>query len=66
MPAAKQILLDIGEGLSLMIGLPTIATWKNNSRPKNAKPGTFGFNTQTNNLEFFDGKDWYGGLMGKA
>lgn len=66
MPASKQILLDIGEGLSLMIGLPSIATWDNKTRPKNAKNGTFGFNTQTNSLEYFDGKSWYGGLMNKA
>lgn len=66
MPASQQLLLDIGEGLSLMIGLPTVASWKSDNRPKKAKPGTFGFNTQTNNLEYFDGSYWYEGLMGKA
>ena len=49
MAVSQQLLIDIGEGLSLMIGLPTIASWKNKNRPKRAKPGTIGFNAQTNN-----------------
>lgn len=66
MPRSQQLIVDIGEGLSLMIGLPTIASWKNKDRPKKAKPGTFGFNVQTNNLEYYDGSAWYGGSMDKA
>ncbi len=54
----QPILIDIGQGLSMMVGFPTIATWKSKERPKNAKRGTFGFNTQTQNLEYYDGKDW--------
>ncbi len=53
------VLIDIGQGLSLMTGLPAIATWDTSKRPKKAKPGTFGFNTETNTLEYFDGSDWF-------
>jgi hypothetical protein len=66
MPSNQQLMIDIGEGLSLMLGLPTIATWNSQNRPKKAKAGTFGFNSQTNNLEYYDGSNWYGGSMDKA
>lgn len=46
-----------------MIGLPTISQWKNSDRPKKARRGTFGFNTQTKNLEYWDGKNWYGASL---
>lgn len=49
-----------------MIGLPKIATWNKATRPKKAKKGTFGFNTQTNNLEYWDGSSWYGAPMDEA
>jgi hypothetical protein len=55
----SQLLVDIGQGLSLAIGLPTLASWDKNSRPKNAKRGTFGFNLETNCLEYFDGEVWF-------
>lgn len=58
MPSNQSLLLDIGEGLSLMIGLPTITAWKTNDRPKKAKEGTFGFNIQTNKLEYWNGSYW--------
>lgn len=51
--------MDIGQGLSLMIGLPRISSWNTQERPKKAKRGTIGFNTQTKSLECFDGADWY-------
>jgi len=60
------ILIDIGQGLSLMAGLPTIATWDTSKRPKKAKSGTFGFNTKTNTLEYFDGSDWFAAPLDKA
>lgn len=60
------LLVDIGEGLSLMIGLSPIARWKTIERPKNAKSGTFGFNTQTNNLEYWDGTAWLAASMSEA
>lgn len=57
------LLLDIGQGLSIMLGLPTIASWNTAGRPEKAKPGTFGFNIQTNNLEFWDGTSWFKASM---
>jgi hypothetical protein len=55
----SQLLVDIGQGLALAMGLPTIASWKTSTRPKNAKRGTFGFNSETNSLEYWNGQDWY-------
>lgn len=62
----SQLLLEIGEGLSIMIGLPTIATWQTRERPQNASRGTFGFNTQTNSLEYWDGSSWLATSMSEA
>jgi hypothetical protein len=59
MAKSHPLLVDIGEGLSLMIGLPTLSSWNVEDRPKNAKRGTFGFNSQTGNLEYWDGSAWY-------
>lgn len=50
--------LSIGDGLSVMIGLPRIATWNTSARPKTPKVGTMGFNSQTMALEFWDGTSW--------
>lgn len=55
----SPFLIDIGQGLSVMVGLPTIASWSTSSRPKDPKRGTFGFNFQTNNLEYWDGSAWF-------
>ena len=55
----QPLFIEIGQGLSLMTGLPTIVTWDTQSRPKKPKVGTFGFNIQTSNLEFWDGKSWF-------
>ena len=66
MPISKQLLIDIGDNMYLPIGLPSISTWNNKKRPKKPSAGTFGYNTQTNNLEFFNGKNWYGGSMSRA
>ena len=60
------VLIDIGQGLSLMTGFPTIATWDTSKRPKKAKTGTFGVNTETNTLEYFDGEGWYSAVLDKA
>lgn len=57
------LFINIGEGLSIKPGLPTIATWKTSGRPKNPKRGTFGFNSQTSSLEYWDGSDWFGASM---
>lgn len=57
-------MIDIGQGLSLMIGLPTISSWKTRERPQNVKRGTLGFNSQTKSLEYYDGKNWLEAPMG--
>ena len=66
MPGNRRLLIDIGQGLSLMIGLPTITAWKTSDRPKKATPGTFGFNLQTKNLEYWNGSNWLAAPMDEA
>lgn len=58
MPKNSPMLVDIVPGLSVMVGLPTIASWTTADRPKNPKKGTFGFNSETNNFEYWDGSTW--------
>lgn len=41
-----------------MMGLPRISSWDTRGRPKKAKEGTFGFNSQTASLEYFNGSHW--------
>lgn len=60
-----SIVMDIGQGLSLMLGLPSINSWTTSDRPKKPLHGTFGFNSQTQSLEFYDGSDWFSALMDK-
>lgn len=62
----NSLLVEIGEGLSVMIGLPRISSWRTRTRPKKAKRGTFGFNSQTNSLEYYNGSDWFTALMSKV
>lgn len=57
--------INVGPGLSMMIGLPTINSWDTKDRPKNPKPGTFGFNSETNNIEYWNGTDWLAAPMGE-
>lgn len=59
MPKTSPLLVEIGQGMSLMIGLPTITSWNTNGRPKKAKRGTIGFNSETNSLEYWDGANWF-------
>lgn len=59
MPVSSPLFVEIGQGLSLMIGLPTITSWTNTKRPKTARRGTIGFNTETSSLEYWDGTDWF-------
>ena len=59
MAKSSPLLIDIGSGLSIMASLPTLDSWKTADRPKKAKKGTFGFNFQTNNLEYWDGTAWF-------
>lgn len=58
--------IDLGNGLFTMIGLPAIPIWKTTNRPKKAKPGTFGFNSQTNQLEYWDGTAWFAANLSEA
>ena len=62
----RPLFIEIGQGLSLMAGLPTIVTWDTQSKPKKPKQGTIGFNIQTNNLEFWDGKSWFVASLSKS
>jgi len=57
--------MDIGQGLSIMLGLPKINYWNTSSRPKEAKKGTVGYNSQTNSLEYFNGSYWLAAQMSK-
>ena len=61
----RPVLIDIGQGLSIMVGLPTLANWKTSARPKKAKPGTFGFNFETKSLEYWDGSNWFSATLSK-
>lgn len=63
MPKNSSLLINLGQGLSMVIGFPKIASWNTAGRPKKAKIGTIGFNTQAKKLEFFDGKTWYAASM---
>ncbi len=54
----SSVLINIGQGMSIMAGLPTISYWDEQQRPKNPKPGTIGFNTNTRSLEYWNGTDW--------
>ncbi len=47
----------------MLIGLPLIPIWKTKTRPKNAQIGTFGFNKQTNTLEYWTGEAWFGAQL---
>lgn len=66
MTANQLLLIGVGNGLYVMSGLPIIVSWKSSKRPKNAKRGTFGFNSQTNSLECFNGSNWFAATMGRA
>jgi hypothetical protein len=59
------LLMNIGQGMSLMLGLPKLSSWSTDDRPKDAKRGTFGFNQETNSLEYFDGSSWLAAPMSK-
>ena len=59
----SPLLINLGQGLSMMIGLPTIASWNSETRPKKPRSGTFGFNFETNSLEYWDGTSWFASAM---
>jgi hypothetical protein len=58
--------VDLGQDLSMLIGVPTISTWVTEKRPTRVKRGTIGFNTETQTLEYWDGSAWYGATMVKG
>lgn len=66
MAKSAPFLINIGQGLSIMVGLPTIGAWDTSGRPKQAKRGTFGFNFQTKDLEYWDGTDWFAAPMSEV
>jgi hypothetical protein len=57
--------MDIGQGLSVMLGQLKIDSWDIEGRPKNAKRGMFGFNSETNSLEYYNGSYWLAAEMQK-
>jgi hypothetical protein len=59
MPQNSQVFVEIGQGLFMLVGLPIISTWTTTERPQRARRGTFGFNISTNNLEYWDGAQWF-------
>ena len=54
----RPFYVDLGQDFFFRIGLPTVAYWENSTRPKNAKEGSLGFNSQTSSLEYFNGSHW--------
>lgn len=66
MSKTNPLLIEIGQGLSIRVGFPTIVSWNSSTRPKKARKGTFGFNSQTNNLEYWDGANWFAAAMNEA
>ena len=63
MPKNSPLFIDIGPGLSMMVGLPKISTWDKKSRPKKPEKGTLGFNSEKKQLEYWDGTGWFAASM---
>ena len=57
--------IDIGQGLSVGPGMPTISDWNTSGRPKKPQRGAFGFNSDTNSLEFWNGSSWLTAKLSK-
>lgn len=66
MAQSSQLYIDIGQGFSLAVGLPTIPTWETATRPEAPKRGMLGFNSQTKQLEFWDGAGWLVAKMSES
>jgi len=62
---SQSILIDVGQGLSLLSGLLQVSSWNTTTRPKKPRRGTFGFNSQTSSLEYFNGKYWLEASMSR-
>lgn len=50
--------LDIGDGLSIMLGAPRMAIWGTNGRPQIPRTGEYGINDELGQLEVWDGSQW--------
>jgi hypothetical protein len=57
--ASSALFMEMGDGLSMMLGLPAIESWETKNRPKKPRKGTIGFNSETNSLEYWDGTSWF-------
>jgi len=53
-----MVLLDFGNKLSLLVGNSKVLIWNTSGRPKSPKRGTLGYNSETKNLEFYNGFYW--------
>lgn len=62
----QPVIVDLGQGVSILVGLPTIVSWTSKNRPKKPKMGTLGFNSDTSNLEYWNGSNWMATTMSKA
>lgn len=56
--------IDIGGGLSSIVGIPRIPTWNTLGRPVKPKRGTYGLNTETKRLEVWNGSFWFSTILG--
>jgi len=50
--------LEIGDGLSMILGAPRMVIWGTNGRPQNPRLGEFGFNDELNQIEIWNGQEW--------
>jgi len=50
--------IGTNEGVRILVGQQRIPSWNILGRPEKVKPGTLGHNTQTNNLEYWNGSEW--------
>lgn len=50
--------LEIDPGLSIMIGVARMSNWNTAGRPASPLIYTFGYNTDTGNLEMWNGSKW--------
>ncbi|MFH0937465.1 MAG: hypothetical protein V1808_04190 [Candidatus Daviesbacteria bacterium] len=48
----------VEDSTSTAVNWRRIPAWNTAGRPKNAKVGTFGFNFQAKNLEYWNGTRW--------
>jgi hypothetical protein len=54
-----NLFIDIGGGLSNPLWKLRMPTWSDTTRPSTAKEGDYGYNIESNQMEIYDGLDWY-------